>query len=135
MPKFSKRSLTNIAQCEPDLQKIANELIKEMDVMVICGHRNQADQDAAFKNGYSKVRWPNSKHNSTPSRAMDVVPYPLNWEARAKFLEMREKMKAIAARLEIPVRFISWDLPHIELRPTPAAIKLTKVPAKTVKKA
>lgn len=116
MPKFSKRSLAQLETCHRDLKRIANELIKEMDVVVICGHRNKADQEKAVAGGFSKVHFPNSKHNSLPSRAMDVVPYPINWEARAKFLEMRKKMLEIAKRLNIPVRTISWDLPHIELK-------------------
>lgn len=115
MAKFSKRSLNNLNQCHPDLQRIATELIKEMDVVVICGHRGQKEQDEAFARGTSKLRWPHSKHNKTPSLAFDACPFPIDWEARAKFLEMRERMWAIAKRLEIKVRFISWDLPHIEL--------------------
>jgi peptidoglycan L-alanyl-D-glutamate endopeptidase CwlK len=107
--------MKNLSQCHPDLQRIAFELIKEMDVVVICGHRGEKEQNEAFANGTSKLKFPKSKHNKTPSLAMDVVPYPINWEARAKFLEMRERMRAIAKRLGIPVRFISWDLPHIEL--------------------
>lgn len=115
MPKFSARSLTNVSQCHKDLQKIANELIKEMDVVVICGHRGEKAQNEAFAKGTSKLKWPKSKHNKVPSLAMDVCPHPINWEARATFFEMRSKMKLIAQRLGIKVRFISWDLPHIEL--------------------
>lgn len=115
MPKFSKRSLNNLAQCHPNLQKIAHEAIKEFNFVVICGHRNKADQNKAFDGGFSKVRWPNSKHNKTPARAFDACPYPIKWEARAKFLEMRAVFKRVANDLGIKVRFISWDLPHIEL--------------------
>ncbi len=114
--KFSKRSLNNLAQCHPDLQLIAHEAIKEIDFVVICGHRNKEDQNKAFDGGFSKVRWPNSKHNKTPSLAFDACPYPINWEARAKFLEMRGVFQKVADRLDIKVRFISWDLPHIELK-------------------
>ena len=121
--KFGKRSLDNIAQCHPDLQKIARELIKEMDVAVICGHRGEKAQNEAFAKGTSKLRYPKSKHNKTPSLAMDVCPYPINWQARAKFLEMRERMKKIADRYDIPVRFISWDLPHIELSAPSVPVK------------
>jgi len=113
--KFSERSLKNLAQCHPDLQKIAHELIKEMDVTVICGHRGEKEQNEAVARGTSKVHWPNSKHNSFPSHAFDVCPVPINWEARARFVDMRTRMRAIADRLGIKVRFISWDLPHIEL--------------------
>lgn len=114
--KFSERSLKNIAQCHTDLQIIAHELIKEMDVVVICGHRGEKEQNEAFDRGYSRVRWPNSKHNKTPSLAMDVCPYPINWEARVRFLEMRNLMQRIADEQKIAVRFISWDLPHVELK-------------------
>jgi peptidoglycan L-alanyl-D-glutamate endopeptidase CwlK len=31
------------------------------------------------------VGWPNSKHNETPSRAVDIAPYPIDWEARGRF--------------------------------------------------
>lgn len=116
--KFSERSLKNLAECHPDLRRIAHELIKEMDVLVIDGHRGEKEQNDAFARGTSKLKWPRSKHNKLPSLAFDAVPLidgKIDWSARARFLEMRERMKAIAKRLNIPVRFISWDLPHIEL--------------------
>src|SRR6185503_4741406 len=106
--KFSKRSLKNLAQCHPDLQKIAHEAIKEFDFVVICGHRGEKEQNEAYDNGYSKLRYPKSKHNKTPALAFDACPYPIDWEARAKFLEMREVFRKCAARLGIKVRFISW---------------------------
>jgi peptidoglycan L-alanyl-D-glutamate endopeptidase CwlK len=115
MPNLSKRSLNNLSQCHPDLQKIAHEAIKEFDFVVICGHRGEKAQNEAFAKGTSKVRWPNSKHNKTPSLAFDACPYPIDWEARARFLQMREVLRASAKKLGIKVRFISWDLPHIEL--------------------
>jgi peptidoglycan LD-endopeptidase CwlK len=112
---FGKRSLERLSECHPDLQRIAHELIKEMDVTVLCGHRSKEEQDKAFNSGYSKLRWPLSKHNQTPALAMDLAPYPVDFSARARFLEMRERIRAIAKRLDISVRFISWDLPHVEL--------------------
>lgn len=115
MYKFSERSLKNISQCHPDLQKIAHELIKEMDVMVICGHRGEKEQNEAFARGNSKLKYPKSKHNKMPSLAIDIIPYPVDWEARARFVDMRNRIRKIAERLGIGVRFISWDLPHTEL--------------------
>jgi len=123
MPNFSKRSLTNLSQCHPDLQKIAHEAIKEFDFVVICGHRNKADQEEAFRKGASKVHWPNSMHNKKPSLAFDAYPYPIpkkvaDWdtpEYLAKFAQMRSVFKAVARRLGINVRTIGWDKPHLEL--------------------
>ena len=46
-----------------------------MDLSVLCGHRNEAEQMIAYNNGFSLVRWPLSRHNSYPSEAVDVAPY------------------------------------------------------------
>jgi peptidoglycan L-alanyl-D-glutamate endopeptidase CwlK len=118
---FSKRSLKNLDQCHPKLQKIAHEAIKEFDFIVICGYRGEKEQNEAFRRGTSKLKFPKSKHNKTPALAFDAVPYikgapgGIDWSARAKFLEMRKCFKRAADKLGIPVRFISWDLPHVEL--------------------
>lgn len=120
-PKFnySKLSLKRIAECEEPLQRIALELIKEMDVTVLCGHRGKAEQDEAFRTKRSKLKWPKSKHNSTPSRAIDIAPWPISWSNLHKFEEMCDRIAAIAKRLKIPIRqgrdFSFHDYPHTEL--------------------
>jgi peptidoglycan LD-endopeptidase CwlK len=112
---YSKLSLKRMSECHPDLQRIAHELIKEMDVTVLCGHRGKEEQEAAFRRGTSKVRWPNSKHNKTPARAIDIVPYPIQWKNLDPYKDMRSRIQKIADRLGIKVRFIGWDWPHTEL--------------------
>ncbi|MBF0263563.1 MAG: M15 family peptidase [Magnetococcales bacterium] len=74
MPKFSKTSLKNLSQCDHHLQILFGEVIKKIDCTVVCGHRGKTDQDAAYLSHRSQVRWPESKHNRTPSLAVDVVP-------------------------------------------------------------
>ena len=59
MPKFSKRSLENLRTCHQDIQAVLNEAIKYVDFSVTCGHRGQYEQDKAFVEGKSKIRWPN----------------------------------------------------------------------------
>lgn len=117
--KFSAKSREELGSCHPDLQEIAYELIKEMDVMILCGHRGQREQDSAFNNGKSRLRWPKSNHNTTPSRAMDVAPCPLDWNDIARFNEMLDKIEEIADRLKIRIRlgrdFSFKDYPHVEL--------------------
>ena len=56
-----------------------NEVIKIIDITIICGHRDQVEQDKAFSEGKSKFKWPKSKHNSNPSKAVDVSLYPVDW--------------------------------------------------------
>jgi len=46
--------------------------------MIICGVRSEEEQNNAFAKGNSKVKYPNSKHNTVPSLAVDVVPYEVN---------------------------------------------------------
>lgn len=75
MPRFSTKSKTRLATCNHHLQILFNEIIKHRDCTILCGKRDKELQDRAFFAGVSKVRYPGSKHNSTPSDAVDVAPY------------------------------------------------------------
>jgi peptidoglycan L-alanyl-D-glutamate endopeptidase CwlK len=46
------------------------------DISLIQGHRTKEQQKLVYDLGNSKVQWPNSKHNTTPSQAVDFQPYP-----------------------------------------------------------
>lgn len=96
MPSFSKRSLEKLGTCSQDLQNICYEVIKHFDFSVVCGHRNKADQDAAFKAGNSKLQFPNSKHNSYPSKAIDIIPYPVDYKDERAFYYLAGLMKMVA---------------------------------------
>lgn len=79
MPAFSKISIKHLNECHSDLQTLFETVIINFDCSVICGHRQKDEQDKAFAEGKSKLKFPQSKHNRTPSFAVDVVPYPLDW--------------------------------------------------------
>lgn len=120
MPSFSKRSLNNLAQCDPRLQKVAHEAIQYFDFTVICGHRGQEEQDKAYREGRSKLRFPRSKHNKMPSLAMDCVPYPLDWSDTKAFEEMARVMKQAARTVGVDLTWGGdWkglvDMPHFEV--------------------
>lgn len=85
MPKFSQQSLDKLATCHPDLKTLFNQVIQEFDCIVLEGHRDQAAQEAAFNAGNSKLHWPDGKHNATPSLAIDVAPYHLDWNNIMRF--------------------------------------------------
>lgn len=120
MPRFSVRSQVNLAQCHPDLGRVAEEAIKHFDFVVICGHRGEAEQEKAFHDGTSKARWRQSPHNFVPSLAFDACPYPINWQNTVAFLNMGEVMLEAARTVGVS---ITWggqfkrfkDLPHFEL--------------------
>ena len=84
MAKFGKRSKENLATCDKRLQKVFNEVIKHVDCSVLEGHRDERRQDQLFQEGKTKVRYPMGRHNSKPSRAADVTPYPVDWADRER---------------------------------------------------
>jgi hypothetical protein len=47
-----------------------------MDVSLISGHRGKREQAELFGQKRTQVKWPKSKHNSYPSLAVDIQPYP-----------------------------------------------------------
>ena len=121
MYKFGKQSLSKLSTCHPDLQRLMNEVIKIYDCSIIEGHRGEDKQQEAFYNSKSKLQWPNSKHNSLPSLAVDVIPYPLkSWEDLEEFAYMAGIIMATAKHLDIKIRWGGHfknfkDMPHFEL--------------------
>lgn len=122
MYKWGKASRERLEQCDVRLQALCNKMLErsEFDMTITCGHRNKEDQEKAFDEGKSKAHFGQSKHNSYPSKAVDICPYPIRWDKN----DIRwHKMVALAydtARLlGIHIRcgaFFSFeDYPHIEL--------------------
>lgn len=90
MARYSEKSETNLLTCDTDLIRLGHALIKERDHSVDEGHRGQVEQDDHFENKRSQVKWPDSKHNRTPSEAVHFKPYPINWQL---VLQMDEILK------------------------------------------
>ena len=128
MPKFGKKSLANLSTCNGKLQQVFNEVIKYIDCSVLEGHRDERRQDKLYEEGKTKVRYPMGRHNSKPSRAVDVVPYPVDWKARERFHFFSGYVLGLARRMGITLRWGGdWnmnfevddnrfdDFPHFEL--------------------
>jgi peptidoglycan L-alanyl-D-glutamate endopeptidase CwlK len=92
---FSKRSRQNIDSAHPLLRELARRALAQgiLDMTVIEGHRDKTKQDQYYKSGASKLKWPKSKHNKTPSEALDIVPYPLDWSDWDEFLALSRLLK------------------------------------------
>ncbi len=75
MPYFGTRSKEKRAECIVPLIRVLNTGILAYDFSVVCGHRNEIEQQVAFTRGTSKVRWPFGKHNKRPAEAFDIYPY------------------------------------------------------------
>lgn len=126
MYSFSKRSIDNLSQAHPDLQVLFNEVVMYRDCSVICGHRGEKEQNDAFNKGNSLLKFPNSKHNKLPSLAVDVVPFPIDWDDIDRFKNFGEFVLTTAGRLRdngMIRNKIEWggnwkkfkDYPHYEI--------------------
>ena len=104
----------------PAWVEIINKSIDLVDFEVICGHRNEKDQNQAYEDGKSKLKYPNSKHNIIPSLAVDLAPRPIDWSNKEAFCHLAGIITATAHSLGYTVKWGGdWhtfkDYPHFEI--------------------
>ena len=114
MPVFSRSSKKKLQSCCEELQRICNVAIKGIDFSVIRGHRDKVTQNLAYDAGYSMKKYPNSKHNKTPSFAVDIVPYikgkGISWNP-FHCLYLAGYIMRVADELGISIRYGgNWDM-------------------------
>lgn len=110
MPAFGAVSLTRRDSCDLQLQAVANEVIRTRDATIICGYRGKKTQMAAYLSGRSKKRHPDSKHNKFPSKAIDIGPYPLNWDDTRGICAFAGFVLCTAEKFNIKLRWGGdWD--------------------------
>tara|TARA_Y100001972_G_C7581363_1_gene291588 strand:+ start:547 stop:927 length:381 start_codon:yes stop_codon:yes gene_type:complete len=106
MYKFGKRSKQRLKGVDHRLIMILDELIKIMDVTIIEGLRSGKRQEELLKKGATKVKY--SKHME--GKAVDLAPYPIDWEDRDTFHYMAGMVRGIGHILNIKVRVgADWD--------------------------
>lgn len=121
---LSKSSLLKLQTADERLQLLFKKVSERIDINISCGHRTEEEQEAAFKGGFSKVHFPNSKHNSKPSLAVDCQPLTngtIEWNNISKFVNLAKIVKEEASKLGIEIVCgADWtkfrDLPHYELK-------------------
>lgn len=119
MPSFGRTSKTRLHECHPDLIRLFEAVVEYYDCTVLEGHRPESRQTEYFTSTpqRSKVPWPQSKHNSYPSNAIDAAPWPIpdNWgedhmKDLVKFYEFAAIVRYEAARQGIRIRWGGdWD--------------------------
>lgn len=117
MPKYSQNSLERLGQVDPKLIHVFSNVIRYCDHTILTGHRTEEVQQQMYDSQRSKVQWPNSKHNSKPSKAVDASPYPIpknwgedHWKDMAKFYAFAAVVQYEARRLGYKIRFGGdWD--------------------------
>ena len=129
MPRFSKKSLSKLETCDKRIQDLFLRVVKKFDCTIIEGHRSKDRQNKLFDEGKSKLKYPKGKHNATPSKAVDVAPYPIDWNDRERFTYFAGYVVGIAYQMGLKIRWGGdWDmdtqvkdnnfddLPHFEIR-------------------
>jgi len=137
MPSFSAKSKAILATCHPDIQAVMNLAITRADFTVLYGERSEEEQLKLYKIGRKLVKgvWTiigkvvtnldgkikKSKHNHSPSLAVDIAPYPIDWNDIPRFKKLAVIVKQCADELGIAItwggdwkKFI--DYPHYEIK-------------------
>jgi len=125
MKPLSDASKAKLTSCDARLQSLVEAVVATgVELVVCCGHRNKSEQDLAFKEGKSKLKFPESRHNSWPSQAVDLAPAKdgkIDWNDLEAFRSLAVVVKAEAFKLGIALewggdwkRFV--DRPHWELK-------------------
>lgn len=126
--KLSKASIEKLSSVKPELQKVIYKAFETMpfDVIVLEGIRTKERQEELFYKKPPATKTLKSKHLT--GDAIDIAPYPIDWNDKERFNEMAKHVLAAAKVLGIKVRSGSdWDMdgdwkdekfydgPHIEL--------------------
>ena len=98
MPAFSDVSKARLLTCHHDLIVVMNHaIVHGPDFTIMCGHRTVSEQQNLFGqvrtepgpkvtnvDGINDI----GKHNHSPSQAVDIAPYPIDWNNGAKIINM-----------------------------------------------
>ena len=139
--KFGRISSQRLSNCHKDLQVLMNRVIEvtDIDFGIACGYRSVKEQQELYNQGrntsgvivtYVDGINKKSKHNSLPSRAVDIYAYvdgKATWDEKYLYY-LGGVINAVAKDLKISIRWGgNWDrdgsmddqrfndLPHFEL--------------------
>ena len=115
---LSQRSMQNLSGVHPNLIAVVKRAIQitKQDFTVIEGVRNIERQRQLVAKGASKTM--NSRHIT--GHAVDMVPWPVDWNDLERFKVVSEAMKDAAEELNIPIVWGGdwksfYDGPHFEI--------------------
>ena len=110
MYRFSERSWTRLRTCEPALQRVIVEAMgyQIMDFTILQGRRTLEQQRRLVEQGFSTTM--NSLHLRNPSQAVDIAPWPIDWDDIKRFYTLGGIVLAAAKAVNIPIRWGGdWD--------------------------
>ena len=101
MPRFSRKSRSKLEGVDARLLLLLEEVVKNFDITVIEGKRSQERQNQLVKEGKSKTKF--GKH--VQGMAVDIAPYPIDWNARDDFHYLGGFVLGIACKMGINIRW------------------------------
>ncbi len=101
MPKLGKRSRQRLKGVDPKLVNVLNEVCKYFDITIIEGLRSQERQNQLVEEGKSKTKF--GKH--VQGLAVDIAPYPIDWDARDDFHYLGGFLLGIASQMGVKIRW------------------------------
>ncbi len=130
--KLGNSSRAKLVTCHPTLQEIVEEAIAvtPYDFTVLEGNRSVELQMEAFRSGKSHIDGVTKlgNHNLTPARAVDLAPWPIDWDNLKRFHILAGIIMGVAGSMNVTLRWGGdWDgdgdftdqslhdLPHFEL--------------------
>ena len=131
MASLGRTSQDRLATCHPKIQRVIRRAEKENpeDFSVVCGRRNEPDQEQAFREGKSDAHYGESPHNEDPSEGIDVAPYRhgrILWDDGPAFVRLATHVLAAASAEGVKMKWgghfkatrtrqYGWDKGHWEL--------------------
>lgn len=125
MPRFGRKSTSQLRTADTRLQRVFYEVVKKYDCSILIGYRGERAQNTAFNSGASKLRFPKGRHNKYPSKALDAAPYPIIWggavvkdgqlvqenlDALLRFYHFAGYVRGVAERMGVKIRCgCDWD--------------------------
>lgn len=117
---LGKQSRDRLAGVHPDMVKVVERAIaiSKQDFMVLEGVRTLARQKELYAQGRTKpgpkVTWTLTSNHFKQAdgygHAVDLVPYPVDWNTASKFRTVAEAMLKASRDLGIPIRWGgNWD--------------------------
>jgi peptidoglycan LD-endopeptidase CwlK len=113
MHQWSNSSKSRLARVHPAIVRVLNETLPLQDCTVIYGARTPEEQKKLFDQGLSRTL--HSKHFINPhdgyAHAVDIAPYPIDWENSKRFYYLAGLIMAKADCLHVKLRWGgNWDM-------------------------
>lgn len=119
---LSENSLNKLKGIDSRLIKLVTTAIltSPIDFTVLEGLRSQQRQIDLFKNGHSQRDGIKKRSEHQLGMAVDLSPYPIDWNDKKRFKILSNHIKATAKKLGIKIVWGGdWkmvDCPHYELK-------------------